>query len=95
MDALRGLQNAFKIDKEQDWFDKERKLMNDVVNYTCSLKGTSPIQGYEASEVLAFLDKPAAEVKQLLKLDDMEEKDLETLMYSLAPKVKKFGNFMT
>lgn len=95
MDALRGLKTAFKLDKEQDWIEKERKLMNEVVKYTCSLKGTSPIQGYEASEVLAFLDKPAAEVKELLQITDMDEKDLETLMYSLAPKVKKFGNFMT
>lgn len=95
MDTLKALQNAFKQDKEQDWFDKERKLMNDVVNYTCAQKGTSPIQGYEASDVLAFLDRPAAEVKELLHIEDMDEKDLQTLMYSLAPKVKKFGNFMT
>jgi hypothetical protein len=95
MDTLKALQNAFMQDKEQDWFDKERKLMNEVVNYTCAQKGTSPIQGYEASDVLAFLDRPAAEVKELLHIEDMNERDLQTLMYSLAPKVKKFGNFMT
>jgi len=96
IDTLKGLQDAFKkVDKEQDWVDKERKLMNEVVKYTCSLKGTSPVQGYDAAEVLEFLDKPAAEVKQLLHIEDMSEKDLQTLMYSLAPKVKKFGNFMT
>lgn len=95
MDTLKGLQNAFMQNKEKDWFDKERKLMNDVVKYTCAQKGTSPIQGYEASEVLAFLDRPAAEVRELLQITDMDEKELETLMYALAPKVKKFGNFMT
>ncbi|MFA9378456.1 MAG: hypothetical protein ACERKZ_17175 [Lachnotalea sp.] len=95
MDALRGLQNAFSKDKEKEWFDKERKLMNDVVKYVCAQKGISPIQGYESSEVLVFLDKPAAEVKNLLQIDDMDEKELQTLIYALAPKVKKFGNFMT
>lgn len=95
MDTLRDLKNAFNQDKEKEWMDKERKLMKDIVNYTCSQNGTSPIQGYEASAVLAFLDKPASEVKELLQITDMDEKDLETLMYALAPKVKKFGNFMT
>jgi len=95
MDTIKELQKAFMQDREKDWIDKERKLMNDIVNYTCSQNGTSPIQGYEASAVLAFLDKPAAEVKDLLQINDMDEKDLETLMYALAPKVKKFGNFMT
>lgn len=94
MDALEELRKAFSQEKEQNRFDKERQLMNDVVKYTCSLKGTSPVQGYEAEEVLDFLQKPATEVKELLNYE-MDERDLQTLMYSLAPKVKKFGNFMT
>lgn len=95
MDTLKELQKAFMPNKEEDWIDKERKLMNDIVNYTCSQNGSSPIQGYEASAVLTFLDKPAEEVKEILKIDTMDTKELQTLMYALAPKVKKFGNFMT
>lgn len=95
MNNLKDLQNAFMQEKDKAQIDRERKLMNDIINYTCSQKGTSPIQGYESSAVLAFLDKPAAEVKELLQINDMDVKDLETLMYALAPKVKKFGNFMT
>ncbi|WP_099466693.1 hypothetical protein [Konateibacter massiliensis] len=95
MDTLRELQNAFKKDVDKEWVDKERKLMNDIVNYTCTQNGTSAIQGYEAKAVLEFLDKPAVEVKELLQIEDMDVKDLQTLMYALAPKVKKFGNFMT
>lgn len=94
MDALEGLQKAFRDDEQTERFEKERKLMTEVVKYTCTKKGLNPIQGYDPQDVIEFLSKPIPEIKKLLNYD-MDEIELRNLVYSLAPKVKKFGNFMT
>lgn len=94
MDTIEELRRAFLGEKvaEEEWFEKEKVLMKDVINITCASYNSSAVQGYDPDRVLNFLSKPIPEIKKELGYE-MEELELRNLVYSLIPKVKKFGNF--
>lgn len=88
------IKKAFERDAqkaEDAFFEKEQTLLKSVANYICSQKGVSALQGYKPEEVIAFLEKPIAEIKSILgnEWQHMEDDSLETLVYSLSKKVKK------
>lgn len=94
MDTIEELKRAFSGEKQTEvqWFEKERILMKDVINITCASTDESAVQGYDPDLVLKFLAKPIPEIKEALGYE-MDELELKNLVYSLTPKVKKFGNF--
>lgn len=94
MDTIEELKKAFLGEKqaEAQGVEKERILMNDVINITCASTDESAVQGYDPDLVLEFLAKPIPEIKAALGYE-MDELELRKLVYSLTPKVKKFGNF--
>lgn len=93
------IKNAFERDAkkaESNFMEKEQKLLKSITIYLCSKKGVSPIQGYEPDEAIEFLDRPVSEIKSCIGSDwtDIEEDELETLVYSLSKKVKKSGKII-
>lgn len=93
------IKNAFERDAkkaESNFMEKEQKLLKSITIYLCSKKGVSPIQGYEPDEAIEFLDRPISEIKNCIGSDwtDIEEDELETLVYSLSKKVKKSGKII-
>lgn len=93
------IKKAFERDAqkaEEKFVANEQKLLKSIANYICSQKGMSTIQGYQPEEIMDFLSKPVSEIKTCIGGDwlSMEDKDLETLIYSLAKKVKKSGNLL-
>ena len=93
------LKNAFERDAkkaENDFAERERRLLKHITIYLCEKKGVSPLQGYAPNEAIAFLDKPVAEIKGCLggEWAEMNNVDLEPLVYSLSKKVKKSGNII-
>lgn len=95
--TIEELRKAFSLEKEpkNDTLEKEKLLMKDVINVTCAYKNISAVQGYDPDKVIRFLNKPIPEIRTSLQYDNMDEVELRKLVYSLIPKVKKFGNFMT
>ena len=94
------LKKAFEreLNKEEEKFvANEQKLLKEIANYLCSQKGVSAIQGYKPEEVLAFLEKPITEIKNRIGgcWADVEDSQMETLIYSLAKKVKMSGNIIS
>ena len=94
------LKKAFEreLNKEEEKFvANEQKLLKEIANYLCSQKGVSAIQGYKPEEVLAFLEKPITEIKNSIggNWADVEDSQMETLIYSLAKKVKMSGNIIS
>lgn len=93
------LKKAFERElnkEEKNFVADEQKLLKGVANYLCSQKGVSAIQGYKPEEVLAFLEKPVSEIKTCIgeEWNNIEDSKLETLIYSLAKKVKMSGNII-
>ena len=93
------LKKAFERDAqkaENDFFEREQRLLKHVTIYLCEKKGVSPLQGYAPNEAIAFLDKPVSEIKECLgdEWASMNDIDLEPLVYSLSKKVKKSGNII-
>ena len=94
------LKKAFEreLNKEEEKFvANEQKLLKEIANYLCSQKGVSAIQGYKPEEVLEFLEKPITEIKKSNggSWADVEDSQMETLIYSLAKKVKMSGNIIS
>ena len=94
------LKKAFEreLNKEEEKFvANEQKLLKEIANYLCSQKGVSAIQGYKPEEVLAFLEKPITEIKNSIggSWADVEDSQMETLIYSPAKKVKMSGNIIS
>ena len=71
-------------------------ILKSITIYLCEKKGTSPIQGYDPEEAIAFLDKPVAEIKECIggEWADIDDTSFETLVYSLSKKVKKSGKII-
>lgn len=94
------LKKAFEreLNKEENTFiANEQKLLKEIANHLCKQKGVSAIQGYEPEEVLAFLDKPVKEIKELIggQWNDLDDSRMENLVYSLSKKVKMSGNIIS
>ncbi|MBQ6889111.1 MAG: hypothetical protein IJN54_16545 [Lachnospiraceae bacterium] len=88
------IKNAFERDAkkaEENFFEREQKLLKNITIYLCEQKGVSPLQGYNPDEAIAFLDKPVDEIKNCLGGDwtSISNDQMETLIYSLSKKVKK------
>ena len=87
------LKKAFERDlnKEEETFvANEQKLLKAIAKYLGSGKGMTALQGYKPEEVLDFLTKPVAEIKNCLgeEWTNVENSKLENLIYSLTKKVK-------
>lgn len=82
--------------QEQDFFASEEKLLQSIVNHLGADKRESVVKGYNTEEVLEFLHKPVAEIKNTLDggWKSMEDSAIETLIYSLSKKVKKSAAFL-
>ena len=82
--------------KEEAFCSNEEKLLQSIANYLGAAKGTSVVKGYNTSEVLDFLQKPASEIKSALGGEwlKLEDSDVDTLIYSLTKKVKKSADFL-
>lgn len=80
----------------QQFVADEQKLLKSITIYMASLKGVSPLQGYNPNEVLVFLQKPAKEIKQLIGGDwlSVSDETMDTLIYSLTKKVQKSGQLV-
>ena len=93
------IKKAFERDAqkaEEKFVADEQKLLKSIADYICSQKGMTTIQGYHPEDIMSFLEKPVSEIKACLGGDwlSTEDNDLETLIYSLAKKVKKSGNIL-
>lgn len=88
------LKKAFEMDlnkqAQQSVLD-EQTLLESIAKYLAKTKGTSALQGYDTDEMLAFLQKPASEIKTLIggEWAELDDSKLDTLIYSLIKKVKK------
>lgn len=94
------IKKAFERDAqkaEEEMVLNEQKLLKNIATYICSQKGISAIQGYQPDEIIQFLEKPVAEIKNCLggAWADMEDDKLETLIYTLSKKVKKSDNLIS
>ena len=93
------IKKAFERDaqkKEQVYVTNEQNLLKSIANYICSQKGISTVQGYKPEEIIAFLEKPLAEIKNCIGGEwlNISDEDLETLIYTLTKKVKKSDNII-
>lgn len=89
-DIKKAFEGNTKSDEEIA-IENEQKLLKAIANYLCTQKGVSAIQGYKPEEVSAFLEKPIAEIASILggEWAAMNPEKLDTLVYTLAKKVKK------
>lgn len=88
------LKKAFEKDlnkQAQQFVLDEQKLLESIAIYLAKEKGISALQGYDTDEMLAFLQKPASEIKKTIggQWETLEDSQLDTLIYSLVKKVKK------
>ncbi|MBP3604054.1 MAG: hypothetical protein J6J79_07905 [Lachnospiraceae bacterium] len=95
-DNVNDLKRAFakEIKKEEEIaIENEQSLLKAITIYICRQKGVSPLQGYNPDEVIAFLDKPIAEIKECIggDLAALPDDKFENLRYTLSKKVKKIS----
>ena len=88
------IKKAFERDaqkKEEAHIANEQNLLKSIANHICSQKGVSALHGYKPEDILAFLEKPVSELKEILggNWATMNDDDLETLIFTLTKKVKK------
>ena len=93
------IKKAFERDAdkaEREFMESEQGLLKAIANYLSSDKGISALQGYKPEDVLTFLDKPVAEIKECIggEWAALSDEKLETLIYSLSKKVKKSDNLL-
>ena len=93
-DNVNDLKRAFakEIMKEEELaIENEQALLKAITIYICRQKGVSPLQGYNPDEVITFLNKPIAEIKECVGGDwaAMPDDKFENLRYMLSNKVKK------
>ncbi len=88
------LKKAFERDlnkQEQQFVLDEQNLLETIAKHLAKGKRTSALQGYDADEMFAFLQKPISEIKKEIggNWETLEDTQLEPLVYSLTKKVKK------
>ena len=88
------LKKAFEIDlnkQVQQFVFDEQSLLESIAKYLAQNKGVSALQGYDADEMLEFLQKPTSEIKKLIgeQWETVEADKFDTIIYSLIKKVKK------
>ena len=94
------LKKAFERDlikEEKKFIANEQKLLKDIAKYLGSQKGMTAVQVYRPEEVLEFLEKPVSEIKNCIGQEwiDVENSQLEVLIYSLTKKVIKSDSLTT
>ena len=94
MTDWNDLKKAFERDfnkQAQQFVVDEQSLLESIAKYLAQNKGTSALQGYDADEMLLFLQKPISEIKTLIggQWAEVDDDKLDTLIYSLVKKVKK------
>ena len=100
LDDLNALKRAFERElrkEEEHAFEDEQNLLKTITVYICNQKGVSPIQGYKPEEIIAFLEKPVAEIKACVggEWASMPEDKFGNLIYTLSKKVKKSDKLTT
>lgn len=88
------LKKAFErdLDKQEKKFQlDEQVLLETIASYLAKNKGISALMGYDTDEMLDFLHKPVSEIKKNIggEWANLEDSQLEPLIYSLSKKVKK------
>ena len=88
------LKKAFErdLEKQEKKFQlDEQALLEALAAYLAKNKGISALMGYDTDEMLAFLQKPVSEIKKAIggEWENLEDIQLEPLIYSLSKKVKK------
>jgi len=97
---LNELRRAFErqIRKEEDnSTEQEQNLLKAITIYVCKQKGVSPVLGYKPEDILSFLEKPIAQIKECLgdEWADYPDDQLQNLIYILTKKVKKSDKLTT
>lgn len=88
------IKRAFEKDlnkQEQQFVMDEQNLLETIAKYLAKNKSTNALQGYDADEMFAFLQKPVSEIKKEIgdQWAALEDTQLEPLVYSLTKKVQK------
>ena len=88
------LKKAFErdLEKQEKKFQlDEQALLEALAACLAKNKGISALMGYDTDEMLEFLQKPISEIKNSLggRWKDLDDIQLEPLIYSLSKKVKK------
>ena len=88
------LKKAFEKElnkQEQQFVLDEQSLLEHIAKHLAKNKGISALQGYDADEMLQFLQKPLSEIKEVLggNWATLDNTQLDPLVYSLTKKVKK------
>lgn len=93
------IKNAF--DREQiktikTFVANEQNLLESIAEYIAAKTGLSSVQAYNTEEILAFLELPADDIKETLgePWTQVRTSDMETMIYSLAKKVRKSTAFL-
>ncbi|MBQ9989736.1 MAG: hypothetical protein IJP31_02150 [Lachnospiraceae bacterium] len=82
--------------QEETFYSNEERLLQHIANHLGSDKDVSVVKGYKTDEVLEFLKKTPAQIKEALggEWSEMDNSAIETLVYSLTKKVKKSADFL-
>ncbi len=92
------IRKAFEAEKTPQQLEQEReqRFLASVAEYLSSQTGISSVKGYHPEDISAFLDKTPAEIQKVLggEWAEMEEKQLDLMVYNLMKKVKKSENLL-
>ena len=94
------IKKAFERDAakaERQFINDEQTLLKAIAEYIGTQKGVSTLHNYKPEEILVFLEKPVAEIKECLGGDwsNVSDDALSTLIYTLTKKVKKSDTLTT
>lgn len=97
---LDALKKAFERElhkEEENAIENEQNLLKAITVYLFKQKGVSPIQGYKPEEIISFLEKPIAEIKECVgeEWKNIPDDKFENLIYILTKKVKKSDKLTT
>ena len=93
------IKNAFereRVKTEKAFISNEQTLLESIASYMAEGKGVTSVQAYNTEEILEFLQLPVSEIKKYLggRWSEIDDSQLEPLIYSLAKKVKKSISFL-
>ena len=94
-DLKKAFENELNKQEKKFMLD-EQSLLETIARHLAKTKGLSALQGYDTDEMLAFLAKPIAEIKKEVggPLASFDEKQLDSLIYSLTKKVQKSASLL-
>lgn len=95
LDNLETLKRMFESRVEEQVSGEKEREKKFIADATAAILGKDSkitgIQGYNPKEMIAFLEKPAGEIQELMggEWSLMKTSDFENLVYAIEKKVKK------